>query len=83
MAAKKNKKAVTKKPVSHSPCSCVEEPAAGLAHIQDWILILVGGLGLVSALGYLKLQAFDSIFPFVWSTLVIIIGIKNLMNKNC
>jgi hypothetical protein len=78
MATKKAKKAVVKK--EESCCAC-DEPLAGIPHIQDWLLILLGGLGLATAIGYISWPGFGSYFPVVWSVLVLVIGATNLMNK--
>ena len=79
MATKKAKKAMKKA----TPCACCA-PVAGIPHVQDWLLILLGALGLASALGYIIWPGFNSYFPYVWSVLVLVIGATNLMNKgNC
>ena len=78
MATKKAKKAAMKKA---APCAC-ETPEAGIPHIQDWLLIMLGALGLGTALGYIKWPGFDAYFPVVWAVLVLVIGATNLMNKN-
>jgi len=80
MATKKAKKAVMKKAES---CCEGSEPMAGITHIQDWLLILLGGLGLATTLGYIRWPGFDAYFPVVWSVLVLVIGATNLMNKKC
>ncbi len=79
MATKKAKKAAMKKA---EPCCAESAPMAGIPHIQDWLLIFLGGLGLSTALGYIVWPGFDSYFPVVWSVLVLVIGATNLMNKN-
>ncbi len=79
MATKKAKKAAVKKVES---CACCG-PEAGIPHIQDWLLILLGALGLATALHYINWPGFDLYFPVVWSVLVLVIGATNLMNKNC
>jgi len=79
MATKKAKKAAVKKA---EPCAC-SAPAAGIPHIQDWLLILLGALGLATALGYINWPGFNAYFPVVWSVLVLVIAATNLMNKNC
>ena len=76
MATKKAKRMAVKKAESYSA------PAAGIQHIQDWLLIILGGLGLATTLGYIVLPGFDSYFQYVWPVLVLVIGITNLMNKN-
>jgi hypothetical protein len=80
MAKKAKKAAVAMK--KGKECSCCSEPAAGMANIQDWLLIFLGALGLAYALGYINWPGFYSYFPYVWSVLVLVIGAKNLMNKN-
>ena len=79
MATKKAKKMAVKKA---EPCCAESSPVAGIPHIQDWLLIFLGGLGLATTLGYISWTGFDSYFPVVWSVLVLVIGATNLMNKN-
>ena len=50
MATKKAKKMAVKKA---EPCACCA-PAAGIPHVQDWLLIILGALGLATALGYIS-----------------------------
>jgi len=78
MATKKAKKAAVMK---EEACACCEEKA-GIPHIQDWLLILLGALGLATALRYISWPGFDVYFPVVWSVLVLVIGATNLMNKS-
>ena len=78
MATKKAKKAAVKKA---EPCCACDAPAIGIPHIQDWLLIFLGALGLATALGYINWPGFNSYFPVVWSVLVLVIGATNLMNK--
>ena len=79
MATKKAKKAAMKK---EAECACCA-PSAGLPHVQDWLLIILGALGLGTALHYISWPGFDSYFPVVWSVLVLVIGATNMMNKSC
>jgi hypothetical protein len=79
MATKKAKKMAAKK---EDACAC-SSPTAGMANVQDWLLIILGGLGLATALHYIAWPDFDSYFPVVWSVLVLVIGATNLMNKKC
>ncbi|MFA6328832.1 MAG: hypothetical protein WCY41_05285 [Candidatus Micrarchaeia archaeon] len=78
MATKKAKKMAVKKAAQ---CACCA-PTAGISNIQDWLLILVGGLGLATALNYINWPGFEAYFPTVWSVLVLVIAVTNLMNKN-
>ena len=80
MATKKAKKMAVKK---IEPCCAGSAPMAGIPHIQDWLLIILGALGLSTALGYVIWPGFNLYFPVVWSVLVLVIGATNLMNKNC
>ncbi|MCX6772015.1 MAG: hypothetical protein NTX79_08275 [Candidatus Micrarchaeota archaeon] len=80
MATKKAKRAMRK--AAAESCEC-DSPMAGIPHIQDWLLILLGALGLGTALGYISWPGFASYFPVVWSVLVLVIGATNLMNKKC
>lgn len=78
MATKKAKKMSAKK---EAECACCA-PSAGIPHVQDWLLILLGALGLATALNYIAWPGFDAYFPVVWAVLVLVIGATNLMNKN-
>jgi len=88
MAVKKMKKAAMKKTESSmmakkaEPCCACSAPTKGLPHIQDWLIILLGALGLATSMGLVDWPGFGSYFPSVWSVLVIVIGATNLMNKN-
>ena len=79
MATKKAKKAAVK---AEEPCCACSAPKAGIPHIQDWLLIFLGALGLGTALHYINWPGFDAYFPIVWAVLVLVIGATNLMNKN-
>ena len=79
MATKKAKRMAARKREMSACCGST----AGIPDIQDWLLIILGGLGLGVALGYVSWPGFDLYFPYVWSVLVLVIGVKNLMNKNC
>jgi hypothetical protein len=80
MAIKKAKKAAVK---HAEPRRAESAPMAGLQHFQDWLIILLGALGLATSLGYIYWPGFDAYFPFAWPVLVIVIGATNLMNKHC
>ena len=82
MAAKRAKKKAAVAMKKEEACACCP-PAAGMADIQDWLLIFLGALGIAFALGYIDWPGFGGYFPYVWSILVLVIGAKNLMNKNC
>lgn len=59
-------------------CSC----SSGYSNLEEWLLIILGGLGFAQALGYLSLVPFY--FAYVWSALVLVIGIKKVIDKsNC
>jgi len=79
MATKKAKKAAVMK---EGACACCEEKA-GIPHIQDWLLILLGALGIATALHYISWPGFDAYFPMAFAVLVLVIGATNLMNKSC
>ena len=82
MAAKKRAKAAVK--ASRAECACCGKSDLE-AKLPIGLLIILGALGLASALGYLKGWAmFNEFFPFVWSVLVLVIGITSAMEKsNC
>ncbi len=78
MAAKRSKKrAMVKK---ESACCS----SGGISNLKEWLLIVLGAIGLASALGYVDWPGFESYFPYVWSVLVLVIGITSAMEKsNC
>lgn len=45
------------------------------AKIKSWVLIILGLLGLIQAVGYAPMPWY---FGYVWSIIVLIIGIKKL-----
>ena len=72
MAGKKMKKAARK-----------EEACCGTSktgNLEEWLLVVLGGLGFTQALGYLPMM--PSFFPYVWSSLVLVIGITKVINKS-
>jgi len=80
MAGKKARKKARYESASKEECSC----CAPGASLPDWLLLLVGGFGLVHALGWADWPVFTSGFNAVWPVLVIVIAAKNLMEKkNC
>lgn len=80
MAGKKAKKRPRYEAASKEERSC-GTPGANL---PDWLLLFVGGFGLVNALGWVSWPMFTSGFNSVWPVLIIVIAIKNLMDKqNC
>jgi hypothetical protein len=78
MAAKRAKKAAMKK-----ECSCCAS-SGGVHNLKEWLLIILGAIGLANALGYVSWPGFETYFPYVWSVLVLVIGITSAMEKsNC
>ena len=76
MPAKKAKKAVKKE----AECACCSTGEYG--NLEEWLLVILGGLGFAQALGYINLAPFY--FAYVWSALVLVIGIKKVLDKsNC
>ena len=52
------------------------------AKVKAWVLIILGLLGLLEATGYIGLRQYY--FAYVWSAIVLIIGIKKLWYmKHC
>ena len=49
--------------------------------LAEWLLVILGGLGLTQALGYIDLGLWY--FDYVWSVLVLVIGIKTIIDKSC
>jgi len=80
MAAKKAKKAAVKK---EEECACCSSPE-GISNLKEWLLIILGAIGLANALGYISWPGFNSYFSFVFPVLVLVIGITSAMEKaNC
>lgn len=75
MAAKKAKKAAMKK----DECACCSSD--GIHNLKEWLLIILGAIGLANALGYISWPGFEMYFPYVWSVLVLVIGITSAMEK--
>jgi len=73
MAGKRMKKAA-KKEAEYACCT------ADSGNLEEWLLIVIGGLGFAQALGYLNLTPFY--FAYVWSALVLVIGIKKVIDKS-
>lgn len=76
MATRKAKKAAGK----GEPCSCCP-PAPGVHNIEDWMLIMLGGLGLLQAINWISWPGFNQYFAIVWPVLVLVIGAKSLMDR--
>jgi len=72
MAGKKMRKAAKKE----EACCCI----GGSGNLEEWLLVVLGGLGFAQALGYLPMM--PSFFPYVWSSLVLVIGIKKVIDKS-
>lgn len=83
MAGKKKAKASAMK-ASKSECACCSKSELE-AKLPVGLLILIGALGLAQAMGYLNgWVAFEELFPYVWSVLVLVIGFKMGMDlSNC
>ena len=80
MAAKKAKKMAMKKAEA---CACCA-PSGGVSNLQEWLLIILGAIGLARSLNMIDWPGFDSYFLTVFSVLVLVIGIKSAMDKaNC
>ena len=77
MPAKKMRKAVAKK--KPAECACC---SGQYSNLEEWLLVILGGLGFAQAIGYINLVPFY--FAYVWSALVLVIGILKVINKsNC
>lgn len=75
MAGKKMRKSAQKE----ETCACCSGTAGNL---EEWLLVVLGGLGFAQALGYLPMM--PAYFAYVWSVLVLVIGIKKVIDKsNC
>lgn len=78
MAAKKKKTAKIAK-VEKCSCGCADS-----GNLEEYLLIFVGGLGLVGSFG--TTIVFPSYIPVVSYVLILVIGVKKLMDKqaqNC
>ena len=82
MAARKKRKAVRSVPVSKSDCCC---GTANDAHLREWLLIILGAIGVINVVypSMLNFPAFAQLFPIVWPVLVLVIGITSVMEKKC
>jgi hypothetical protein len=76
MAGKKVKRAAAKVAKAEECACCTPNN-----YLMETLLIIVGGIGLVNAVGYINWPGFSAYFPFVWSILVLVIGIKEVMDK--
>jgi hypothetical protein len=84
MAVKKSKKKPKMAKVeSVSESCCCGNDGIG-ANLSEWLLILVGGFGLAYALGYVDWPLFTGGFQIAWPIIVIVVAMKNIMDKkNC
>ena len=77
MPAKRTKKAAVK--AKPAECACCSSQHGNL---EEWLLVILGGLGFAQAIGYIYLAPFY--FAYVWSALVLVIGITKVIEKsNC
>ena len=58
-------------------CTCC---SSQYGNLEEWLLVILGGLGFVQAVGYIDLTRFY--FAYVWSALVLVIGILKVINKS-
>lgn len=80
MATKKAKKAAM--PAKEEEmCGCCS-PLPGVHNIEDWMLIMLGGIGLLQAINWINWPGFNSYFMVVWPVLVLVIGAKSLIDRN-
>ncbi|MCX6772817.1 MAG: hypothetical protein NTV88_03555 [Candidatus Micrarchaeota archaeon] len=75
MPAKKMKKMAAK-----SECGCVcHKPTK----MESMLLIILGAIGLLSAIGMMGIGQWMFYFNYVWPVLVIVIGMTMLMRQSC
>ena len=76
MPAKRTKKAAVK--AKPAECAC---HSSQYGNLEEWLLVILGGLGFAQAVGYIGVLPF---FAYVWSALVLVIGITKVIEKsNC
>ena len=80
MAAKKAKKVAMKKADVCASC----KSNANMGNLQEWLLIILGAIGLARVLNMIDWPGFDKYFLVVFSVMVLVIGITSAINKaNC
>ena len=75
MAGKK--KRVLAKAAKSEKCAC----CAPGSNLMEMLLIILGGIGLLYAIGWINWPGFSDYFKYVWSILVLVIGIVELKSK--
>ena len=69
-----------KKMEKSAGCSC-DCHGSGYTKIVGWILVILGLLGLLQAIGYINLGPY--LFAYIWSLIVLIIGVKKVFWYTC
>lgn len=72
MAGKKMKKAA-----KAAKCDC--SSCGPFGKLEMYMLVFLGGLGLVSAFNWIPLGSNTILFQYVWSVLVLVIGFTRLL----
>ncbi|MEM4348466.1 MAG: hypothetical protein QXN37_02760 [Candidatus Anstonellaceae archaeon] len=57
-------------------CRCDDK----IGYLEEWLLVVIGAIGFAQALGFINLEAFQ--FKYVWSVLVLVIGITKLLQRS-
>jgi len=73
MPAKKAKKMA-------ASCDCVCHKST---KTEPWLLIIIGAIGLLSALGIMGAGPWTFYFNYIWPVLTIVIGMVMLMKQGC
>lgn len=79
MAGKKGKMKPMKAKMDECCECCCDD---GFYKLEIWILVLLGAVGLLSALNVLGFGTFGLYFQYVWSVLVLVIGLSRLMKTS-
>ncbi len=76
MAGKKMKK-MAMKAVTAGNCDCAS--CGPFGKLEMYMLVFLGGLGLLNAFSWLPLGPNNLLFQYVWSVLVLVIGMTRLL----
>ncbi|MEM4554220.1 MAG: hypothetical protein QXT25_00005 [Candidatus Anstonellaceae archaeon] len=67
-----------KKKVKEEKKKCCCDDKVG--YLEEWLLVVIGALGFAQALNIVNLEPFQ--FKYVWSVLVLVIGITKLLQRS-
>ncbi|VVB98918.1 Uncharacterised protein [uncultured archaeon] len=75
MPAKKAKKVA-----AEEGCECMCHKGS---NIKSWLLLVLGAAGLLNAMGILTMGIWSGYFQYVWSVVVLVVGMTMLIEKQC